>query len=87
MSFKADSVDKVLEFEGLPVLQREGNSTEVPKFAKGDNLSRSCAIKSIAASGLRANDIMVSGRCTLYIKLGAVKRIISKKNLYTPHSI
>jgi hypothetical protein len=33
MSFKADSVE-VVEFEGFEVLQREGNSAEVQKFAK-----------------------------------------------------
>ena len=66
MCFKADSVYELVEFGGLPVLQREGISTEVPKFAKGDGVSRSCAIKSIAASGLKANNIAFSeGRCTL----------------------
>lgn len=36
---KADSVDEAVEFaKGCPVLQGEGNSVEVRKIAKGDNV-------------------------------------------------
>ena len=36
---KADSVDEAVEFaKGCPVLQGEGNSVEVRKISKGDNV-------------------------------------------------
>ena len=62
--FRADTVYEVVEFKGLPLLHGEGNSIEVRKFAKRDDLSRSCAIESIAGR-LESKTLCIPGRCTV----------------------